>query len=192
MPILPRLSSLWRNLVHKARKDQELTEEIDAYLEMLIEQKTAEGLDPVEARRAALIELGGREQVKEKVREARAGHLIETLWQDLRYALRMLMRNPGFACVAILTLALGIGGATTIFSAIQNILLDPFPYADANRVVSLQIHDTSSSRPDGRNWFQTPEFLDYQEQSHLFDEVIGVTLEDVLYDNGAGMEQFSG
>ena len=68
MPLLSRLSSLWRNLFRKARKDQELTEEIDAYLEMLIEQKINEGLDPAEARRAALIELGGREQVKEKVR----------------------------------------------------------------------------------------------------------------------------
>src|SRR5262245_60099715 len=76
MPLLPRLSSLWRNLFHKARKEQELTEEIDAYLEMLVEQKIDEGLDPAAARRAALIELGGREQVKEKVREARAGHLI--------------------------------------------------------------------------------------------------------------------
>src|SRR5262247_1052930 len=79
MPLLPRLSSLWRNLFRKARKEQELTEEIDAYLEMLVEQKIKEGLDPAEARRAALIELGGKEQVKEKVRETRAGHLIETL-----------------------------------------------------------------------------------------------------------------
>src|SRR5215475_9843668 len=78
MPLPPRLSSLWRNLFHKARKDQELAEEIDAYLEMLIEQKINEGLDPAEARRAALIELGGRGQVKEKVREVRLGHQLET------------------------------------------------------------------------------------------------------------------
>jgi hypothetical protein len=68
MPLLPRLSSLWRNLFHKSRKDQELTEEIDAYLETLIERKINEGLDPAEARRAALIELGGREQVVELLR----------------------------------------------------------------------------------------------------------------------------
>jgi macrolide transport system ATP-binding/permease protein len=90
MPLMSRLSSLWRNLFHKARREQELTEEIDSYLTMLIEQKIEEGLAPEEARRAALIELGGREQVKEKVREVSAGHLLETLWQGLRYALRAL------------------------------------------------------------------------------------------------------
>src|SRR5262249_36102198 len=88
MPLMTRLSSLWRNLFHKARTEQELTEEIDAYLEMLVERNINAGLDPAHARRAALIELGGREQVKEKVREARMGYQLETLWQDLRYALR--------------------------------------------------------------------------------------------------------
>src|SRR5215510_16378670 len=108
MPPLPRLNNFWRNLFQRSRREQELTEEIDAYLEMLVEQKINEGLDPAEARRAALIELGGGEQVKEKVREARAGHLIETLWRDLRYGLQMLGRNPSFTAVATLSLALGI------------------------------------------------------------------------------------
>src|SRR4030095_4866146 len=112
MPLLPRLSSLWRNLFHKARKEQELTEEIDAYLEMLIEQKLKEGLDPAEARRAALIELGGREQVKERVRDVSAGHQLETLWRDLRYALRMLRGGPGFFSLALFFVGLGLWGNT--------------------------------------------------------------------------------
>jgi hypothetical protein len=74
----------------------------------------------------------------------------------------------------------------------QNILLDPFPYTDAHRVVAIQIHDTSSSRPGGRTFYQTPEFLDFQEQNHVFEEVIGGTGQDVLYNNGDGMEQFNG
>jgi putative ABC transport system permease protein len=91
-----------------------------------------------------------------------------------------------------LALALGIGAATTIFSVIQNVLLDPFPYTDAERVVSIMIHDVSSSRPGGRTFFQTPEFLDYVEQSHVFEEVIGGTQGDVLITNGEGTEQFDG
>src|SRR5947207_7108213 len=112
--------------------------------------------------------------------------------QDLRYGLRGLRHQPGFALLAILTLALGIGSSTTIFSAIQNILLDPFPYTDAQRVVAIEIHDTTNSRPGGRTYYQAPEFLDYQAQNHVFQEVIGGTGDDVLYNSGDGMEQFTG
>src|SRR5215471_18629332 len=111
---------------------------------------------------------------------------------DLAYALRGMRKEPAFALLAIVTLALGIGAATTVFSAIQNILLDPFPYTEAERVVAIQIHDTASSRPDGRAFFSTPEFLDYQAENHVFEEVIGGTGDDVLYNNGEGMEQFMG
>src|SRR5262245_38039249 len=120
MPLLPRLSSLWRNLFRKARKDQELTEEIDAYLEMVVEQKIKDGLNPEEARRAALIELGGKEQVKVQVREVRMGYYIETLWQDVRSAARSLRKHAQLSVVVIATLTLGIGisaGVFTYFSA---------------------------------------------------------------------------
>ena len=98
---------------------------------------------------------------------------MRTLWQDLRYGLRGLANRPSFALLAILNLALGIGAATTIFSVIQNVLLDPFPYADARRVAMIQIHDTTSSRPGGRSFFQVPEFLELQSQNHVFEDVIG-------------------
>ena len=107
MPLLPRLSSLWRNLLHKDRVEQELSEEVRSYLEMLIEAKVREGLKPEEARRAALIELGGVEQVKESVREIRMGQKLETIWQDMRYGARMLLKNPGFTLVAVITLGAG-------------------------------------------------------------------------------------
>ncbi len=138
MPLLPRLSSLWRNLFHKARKEQDLTEEIDAYLEMLIEQKINEGLNPEDARRAALIELGGREQVKEKVRDARAGYYLETLWQDLRYGLQTLRRNPGFTAVATLSLALGIGANTAIFSLMDAALFKMLPVKNPEQLFFLE------------------------------------------------------
>src|SRR5262245_7476084 len=139
MPLLPRLSSLWSNLFRKARKEQELTEEIDAYLEMLVEQKIKEGLDPAEARRAALIELGGKEQVKEKVRETRAGHLIETLWRDLRYGLQMLRRDPGFTAAAVFSLALGIGANTAIFSLMDAVLLKMLPVKNPEQLFFLEM-----------------------------------------------------
>jgi putative ABC transport system permease protein len=117
---------------------------------------------------------------------------MQTIWQDLRYGLRGLVNRPSFTLLAILNLGLGIGAATTIFSVIQNVLLDPFPYTDAHRVAAIQIHDTTTSRPGGRSFFQVPEFLDYQTQNHVFDDVIGGTNEDVLLTTTEGTEQFTG
>jgi predicted permease len=115
-----------------------------------------------------------------------------TLWQDIRYGLRGLWNRPGFAALAILTLGLGMGATTTIFSAIQNILLDPFPYTDAHRVAMIHIRDSTSVRPGGRSYMQVAEFLDYQEQNQVFDEVIGGTGQDVLLTTAEGTELYTG
>ena len=117
---------------------------------------------------------------------------METLGQDVRYALRNLRKTPGFAIVAILTLALGIGASTAIFSVIDNILMEPFPYPDAQRYMSVQIHDTERSEPGGRAGFLGPEFLDYVEQNHVFDRVIANDNTDVLYRSGEGTQRFDG
>src|SRR5687767_2240536 len=101
MPLQSRLASLWRNLFNRDKVEQELAEEVQAYLEMLIEIKIRDGLKPEEARRAALIELGGLEQVKEQVREVRMGQVLETIWQDLHYGLRRLRKNPTFTLIAV-------------------------------------------------------------------------------------------
>ena len=117
---------------------------------------------------------------------------MHSIWRDLRYGGRGLRKQPAFTFLAVLALGLGIGAATTIFSVIQNVLLDPFPYTDAERVVTFQIRDSSSSREGGRSGFQVPEFLDYQEQNHVFEDVIGGGFEDILYTTGEGTEQFNG
>ena len=90
------------------------------------------------------------------------------------------------------TLALGIGAATTIFSVIHAVLPDPFPYTNAERVVSFYIHDTASRGQGGRGFFQAAESLEYQEQNHVFEAAIGGGNEDVLWFNGEGTEQFDG
>jgi len=167
MPLLPRLSSLWRNLFHKAHKEQELTEEIDAYLEMLVEQKIGEGLNPKEARRAALIQLGGKEQVKEKVRDVRVGHQLETLWQDLRYALRMLLKQPVIMMIAILTLALGIGANTAIFSVVNAVLLNAVPYYEPQRLVWI-----TEGYNNDFNLVGDADYLNLQAQSQAFEHLV--------------------
>ena len=137
MPLFSKLSSLWRNLFHKTQIEQDLDEEARSYIEMLTEEKVKSGKTPGEARRAALIEFGGIDQVKERVRDVRVGVFLETLWYDLRYAARSLAKSRGFTTVAVLTLALGIGGTTLIFSLIYCGMLDPFPYADSHRLMVL-------------------------------------------------------
>ena len=117
---------------------------------------------------------------------------METLAQDIRYALRTLRKSPGFALVAILTLALGIGASTAIFSVIENILMEPFPYPDAQRYMSVLIHNTEENEQEGRADYNGAEFLDYVDQNHVFDRVIGNSTLDVLYRSGEGARRFDG
>src|SRR5215472_12063195 len=117
---------------------------------------------------------------------------MTSIWQDLRYGVRGLRKQPSFTVMAVLALALGIGAATTIFSAIENVLLDPFLYVDANRVVQIAIHDATRAGEGGRTGYNTLEFLDIQEQNQVFEDMIGGTFEDIMIPNGEGTDQFQG
>ena len=181
MPLMPRVNSLWRNLFDKENVDHELAEEIRAHLDLLTETKIKQGLTPEEARRAALVELGGVEQVAESVREVRQGRLLEDLWQDARYAVRSLRKHPGFTVIAVFTLALGIGANTAIFSVINAVLLRPLPYADADRLVVLT--ETLSERPIGVSY---PNFVDWRNQSTTFENVAAVRHRESFNVTGAG------
>jgi putative ABC transport system permease protein len=117
---------------------------------------------------------------------------MQSVWYDLRFSLRMLGKDWRFALITVLALGLGIGATTAIFSVIENVLLDPFPYTDSQRLVNVQVHDLDSKRGGGRTGYTIPEFLDIQDQAHSFDRIIGIDRLDVLYAHGDGTEQLDG
>ena len=115
-----------------------------------------------------------------------------SIWQDLRYAARNLRKSPGFAVIAVLTLALGIGASTAIFSVVENVLIEPFPYADSAHFVAIEIHNTDEPGPGFRGGFFGGEWQTYAQQNQVFDRVTGNHDVDVLYTTAEGTERFSG
>src|SRR5215207_858714 len=167
MPLLARGSSMMRNLFRREQVDQDLDAEIRSYFDTLVEEKLAAGMPPDEARRAAAIEVGGIEQVKERVREARAGALLESLLRDLRYGLRTLAKNPGFTAAAVVTLGLGIGANTAIFSVVNGVLLSPLAGRDPDRLVLLW----ESTKETPQIPVSYPNYLDWRQRTRSFEDI---------------------
>lgn len=161
-----RILSLFRNLFHERAIEREMDDELRSSVELLTQEKMKEGLSQSAARREALIELGGVEQVKEEVRAARAGRFLEDFARDVRFAIRTLAKSPGFTTVAVLTLALGIGGSTAIFSIVDDVLLRPLPFKDASRLVEL--HEGFPKLHLANMDFTPPDFAFYQREQKSF------------------------
>jgi putative ABC transport system permease protein len=167
MSRLREFSSRIRGLFAKARLDEDLDEELRAHLEMLVEENLRRGMSPEEARNAARRSFGGVEQTKEAYRDQRGLPIIDSLARDVRYGFRMLRRNPGFGTVAVVTLALGIGANTAIFSVVNAVLLHSFPYRDADKLVLL----AEKRREIGLIGLSYPDFVDWRSQNHVLESV---------------------
>jgi len=165
-----RFRSLLRNLISRHRADAELDEELQAYVQMLADEKRAEGLSPEEALRAARLEVGGTEPVKEQVRDARAGAWIESVVRDLRYSVRSLRRSPGFTAAAAITLALAIGANTALFSVVHAVLIRPLPYAQAEEL--FHVSEFWPHEPPFRR-VVSPDYGQWRESGNSFEAVGG-------------------
>jgi hypothetical protein len=159
------LATLFRNLSRHGAVERDLVEEVHAHFELLVDEYRATGMDDAAARRAARLKFGGTAQVKDAVRDVRRGIWLEHFWQDLLYALRTFRRSRGFAATVVVSLAVGIAVATGLFSIVNAALLNPFPFADASRIVRLDMVDRG--RP--RGLFVTTRQLVALQHRDVFD-----------------------
>jgi putative ABC transport system permease protein len=179
-------SGLW-SLFRKERVDRELDEELRAYQEMAAEEKMSEGMSRKDALRAVRLERGDLEVTKEVVRSSGWESTVEAFWQDVRFAARMLRKNPGFTLVAVLTLALGIGATTVIFSAVYAVLLKPLPFKGSDRLVFI----VKKNPPRGwtRNPISPAEILAWRNQSGAFEDIAAYTQQTCVLTGGREAEE---
>src|SRR5262245_22553936 len=167
MRLWQELTFIVRRLINRRRAERELDDEIRAHLEMEVERNIADGMSPEEARLAARRSFGSVALSKEDSRSMWGLRSLEILWQDLRYGLRMLVKAPEFTLIAVLTLALGIGANTAIFSVVNAVLLRPLPFAEPERLVWFW--DTQPQFPTAS--VSLPDFLDWKEQNRSFEHL---------------------
>ncbi len=163
-------------------RDQQLDREIAFHIDQLTQAGIARGLSPEEARRRAIVEFGGREQVKQQVREVHTSPLLETLRFNFRAAMRFLRRSPAFSAAVILTLALGIGANSAVFSAIDAIVLRPLPYPDADRLLALYQRNTRNR--DANHYVAPTRLEDWNRMNSTFQAISGYYTDDLSETSG--------
>ena len=183
MRILRIIQRRVHSLLHRSRADAELQREIEIHIQQLIRQGIAAGMTEMEARAIALRDFGPIETTKEKCRDTRGVSWIQDFTQDLRYGLRILRESPGFTTVAVLTLALGIGANTAIFSIVDAVLLRSLPYPDPDQLVLM--FNAPVKRPDALAGVSYRDFTEYRKQNGVFSEMAGNTFHDLTL-TGAG------
>ncbi|MGC1087181.1 MAG: ABC transporter permease, partial [Candidatus Acidiferrum sp.] len=160
-----------RSLFRREDVESEADAELGFHFEKQVEKLMKSGLTREEATRRARIEFGGHEQLKEECRDARGVNLAETLWQDVRYGLRILKRTPVISCVAILSLALGIGANTAIFSLIDTVMLRMLPVEKPQELVQLRIHDPHDRNGEGDSTFSNPLWEELRNRQDVFSGI---------------------
>ena len=155
-----------RRFFRRRKEDSDLARELEAHIAHQVDENISAGMSEEEARRQAYLKLGSPQNVREHLWRWNTVGLIEDFLQDLRYGLRTLWRMPGFALVALLTLALGSGATTVMFTVINGVLLKPLPYAEPDKLVTLQ-EKTEKANQFGNLWSVAyPNFLDCKNQTH--------------------------
>jgi hypothetical protein len=164
MKLLASIRTILSALFRRSRVEQDLDEELRAHMQDRAEDLVRAGVPRAEAERLARLDFGGYQKYKEEIRESVGAHFFEVLAQDIRYAFRMLRKSPGFTAVAVLTLGLGIGADTALFSIVNGVLLKPLPYAHPEELVTL--HESKPNFPTGS--ISYPNFRDWQKNNQTF------------------------
>jgi putative ABC transport system permease protein len=165
---LRRFLIRFAGLFDKGRQEEEMAAEIESHFQMHIEENLRRGMDAAEARRDARLKFGGIEETRESIRDGATIMALENTWRDIRYAVRGLRGNPGFAVTAILSLALGIGASVAIFTLVDNLLLRPLPYRDPGRLMMLW---EVNPRTTNRNNVSPGNYFDWKAQNREFESM---------------------
>jgi putative ABC transport system permease protein len=170
--LIDRLRALWNSVFRRDQLNDDLDRELSAYVDLVSTEKVRLGMSPEEAYRDTHLEMGGMDQVRQRVRDIRAGIFLERLAQDIRYAIRTFAKNPAFTFIAVITLGLGVGASAAIFSVVNAVLLRPLPYSDPGRLV-----DMSENQPQegitgvGLSW---PAFTILHDGNRSFSAIAGI------------------